>query len=335
MSIKNEEDFVMRINTEDLTLKRNYLQKYRFLIKEYELVKAGKHPMYRYVKDFCSAHHTDRRSFLKYYNRYKQSGREEDLLPQKRGPKWHTRRTLPHIEQKVVELRLKGNGRYEIHRILKPTLKHCTPSPSTIYNILRRKRLNRLRAPERAERRRIISKKAGELGHIDVHHLSLDLIPGQHKKLYLVCVLDGYSRLAWAEVVEDIKSLTVMFSVLRCFNMIMDEYGIQFERVLTDNGPEFGPKGSTKKKEHPFERMLMELGVKHSYTRPYRPQTNGKVERFWRTLNYDLIEETTFESEKEFRNLLLEYLVYYNHERPHQSLGGVPPAEFLKISSPN
>ena len=320
----------MRINTQDLTLKRNYLQKYRFLIKEYELIKAREHPEYRYVQDFYRAHHTDRRSFLKYYNRYKQSGCEEDLLPKKRGPKFKTRRTLPFIEQKVVELRLKGNGRYEIHRILKPTLKHCTPSPSTIYNILRRKRLNRLRPQEKLERRRIISKKAGELGHIDVHHLSRDLILGQHRKLYLVCVLDGCSRVAWADVVEDIKSLTVMFSVLRCFNMLTDEYGIQFERVLTDNGPEFGTRELKKKEEHPFERMLMELGVKHSHTRPYRPQTNGKVERFWRSLNYDLIEETTFESEEEFRNLLLEYLVYYNHERPHQSLGGTPPAEFLK-----
>ena len=325
----------MRINTRDLTLKRNYLQKYRFLIKEYEAVKAGKHPSFRYVKDFYAAHHTDRRSFLKYYNRYKQSGSEEDLLPRKRGPKWRSRRTLPFIEQKVVELRLRGNGRYEIHRILKPELKHATPCASTIYNILKRKRLNRLRAPERAERRRIISNKAGELGHIDVHHLSKDLILGQHKKLYLVCVLDSCSRVAWAEVVEDIKSLTVMFSVLRCFNMIMDEYGIQFERVLTDNGPEFGTRESTKKKHHPFERMLMELGIKHSYTRPYRPQTNGKVERFWRSLNYDLIEESVFESEEEFKKLLLEYLVYYNHERPHQSLGGMPPAQFLKNPAPN
>ncbi len=261
----------MRINTQDLTLKRNYLQKHRFLIKEYELIKAMEHSEYRYVQDFYRAHHTDRRSFLKYYNRYKQSGCEEYLLPKKRGPKFKTRRTLPHIEQKVVELRLKGNGRYEIHRILKPTLKHCTPSPSTIYNILRRKRLNRLRPQEKLERRRIISKKAGELGHIDVHHLSRDLILGQHRKLYLVCVLDG----------------------------------IQFERVLTDNWPEFGTRESKKKTEHPFERMLMEIGVKHNCTRPYRPQTNGKVERFWRPLNYDLIEETTFESEEEFGNLLL------------------------------
>ena len=66
-------------------------------------------------------------------------------------------------------------------------------------------------------------------------------------------------------------------------NLLNAEYGLQFEAILTDNGPEVASR--TKPEQHPFERMLRELGIKHRYTRPYRPQTNGKVERFWRTLN--------------------------------------------------
>ena len=97
----------MRINTTDLTLARNYLEKYRFLIKDYELVKSGKHPEFRFAKDFYATHDTDRRSFLKYYNRYKQSGNDLDLLPQKRGPKYKTRRPIRFIEEKVIELRKK------------------------------------------------------------------------------------------------------------------------------------------------------------------------------------------------------------------------------------
>ncbi|RCH53572.1 hypothetical protein DJ568_17080, partial [Mucilaginibacter hurinus] len=61
---------VMRNNNNDLTLKRNYLSKYRFLISEYEQVKRGEHPTFRFAKDFYSAHDTDPRSFLKYYNRF-------------------------------------------------------------------------------------------------------------------------------------------------------------------------------------------------------------------------------------------------------------------------
>jgi transposase InsO family protein len=320
----------MRINTQDLTLARNYIQKYRFLIKEYELVKHKRHPRFRFANDFYSFHNTDRRSFLKYYNRYKQSGREQDLLPRKRGPRYKTRRVAGFIENKIIELRERGNSRYEIHYILKPKLKLYTPSPSGIYNILKRNGLNRLKPRQKEARRKIISKKAGELGHIDVHYLSKDLIFKDSRRLYLVCVVDGCSRVAWADMVEDIQSLTVMFSVLRCLNILAEEYKIKFAEVLTDNGPEFGRRNSTKKSEHPFERMLMELGIKHRYTRPYRPQTNGKVERFWKTLKEDLIEETTFDSVEEFKQELLEYLVYYNHQRPHQALGGIPPAEFLK-----
>lgn len=75
----------MRINTNDLTLKRNYLNKYRFLIREYEQLKKGLHPKFRLAKDFYAAHDTDARSFLKYYNRFRQSGDELDLLPSKRA----------------------------------------------------------------------------------------------------------------------------------------------------------------------------------------------------------------------------------------------------------
>lgn len=320
----------MRINSKDETLKKNYIQKYRFLIKEYEQVKEKRHPRFRFVKEFYEAYDTDRRSFLKYYNRYKQSGKEEDLLPRKRGPKWKTRRPIPFIEEKVKELRLRGLNRYEIVSLLKPKLKKFTPSPSGVYNILRREGLNRLKPKMKENKRKIIKEKAGELGHIDSHYLSKAIIQGESKTRYLVCIIDSATRIAWAELVEDIKSLTVMFAVLKSLNILADHYQIKFKEVLTDNGPEFGTKESKKKKEHPFERMLMELEIKHRYTRPYRPQTNGKAERFWRTIEEDLLEETTFESEEELKEELLQYLYYYNHERPHQGLGGLSPVKFAE-----
>lgn len=320
----------MRINTQDLTLARNYIQKYQFLIKEYELVKAKKHPEYKFVKDFCKAHDTDRRSFLKYYNRYKQSGNKIDLLPRKRGPKWKTRRFLPYIENKVTALREKGNNRYEIVSILKPELKQFTPSPSGVYNILRRYGMNRLKPKMKEEKRRIIKEKAGELGHIDTHYLNKGIVHNDNKRYYLVCVIDSCTRVAWAEVVEDLKSLTVMFSVLKCLNIIADHYQIKFKEVLTDNGPEFGKMESQNKREHPFERMLMEIGIKHRYIKPYRPQTNGKVERFWRTIEEDLFEDTYFESLAQLKEELLQYLYYYNHERPHQGIDGKSPVEFAE-----
>ena len=320
----------MRINVSDLTLKRNYLQKYRFLIREYEQVKANKHPRFRFVKDFYEAHDTDRRSFLKYYNRYKQSGKPEDLLPRKRGPKWKTRRPIPFVENKVKELRLRGNNRYEIVSILKPSLQKYTPSPSGVYNILRRQGLNRLTPKMNTSKRQIIKEKAGELAHADTHYLNKGIVKDSNQRYFLVSVIDSCSRIAWAEVVTDIKSLTVMFAIMRCFNIIKTTFDFRFVEVLTDNGPEFGPKISTRKAEHPFERMLMELEIKHRYIRPYRPQTNGKIERFWRTLEDDLLRDTHFDNEDELKEELLQYLWYYNYERPHQSLKGISPSEHLK-----
>ena len=317
----------MRDNSNDKTLERNYIQKWQFLISEYELVKAKKHPQFRFVQDFYNFHDTSRQTFAKYYNRYLLSGDDEALLPQKRGPKWKSRWTLPFIENKVLEQRRKGINRYEIYAILKPTLKEHTPAPSTIYAISRRNGLNRVSKPMQQSKRKIIKSRAGELGHLDTHYLSRDLVVGSTERRYLVALVDACTRLAWAEVVTDIKSLSVMFATLKCINLLNAEYGVRFEAVLTDNGPEMASPKNTE--GHPMERMLMELGIKHRYTRPYRPQTNGKVERFWRTLNEDLLEETTFESVSELKDELEQYLLYYNTYRPHQALGGKTPLETL------
>lgn len=316
----------MRNNNSDKTLKNNYIQTYQFLINEYEEIKAKRHPSYTRVKDFYEAHGTCPQQFLKYYNRYKQSnGDLSTLLPGKRGPKYRTRRPGLEIEELVLFEREKGCNKFEIHSILSPILKEKTPSPSGIYNLLKRFGKNKLSRPMQEEKRRIIKERAGELGHIDCHHLSKDMIAGDKNRYYLVCVIDSCTRVAWAEVVEDIKSISVMFATLRCFNHLNEKFSIKFEEVLTDNGPEFGTKESSQKQYHPFERLLIELEVKHRHTRPYRPQTNGKVERFWRTLNEDLIEGTYFESIEHFKEELFQYMLYYNKLRPHQALGGNTP----------
>jgi transposase InsO family protein len=319
----------MKINTNDKTLKNNYIQTYQFLISEYELVKSKKHPTFKFVKDFYQAHKTCAQTFLKYYARFKQSKNPEDLLPGKRGPKYLTRRAPKEVEDLVLCERAKGCNKFEIASILRPTLKENTPSPSGVYQILKRHGKNKLVKPMKEEKRRIIKEKAGELAHIDCYHLSKDMIANDKNRYYLVAVIDSSTRIAWAEVVEDIKSISVMFTTLRCFNHLTEKFKIQFAEALTDNGPEFGIKSSENKIHHPFERMLIELGVKHRYITPYRPQTNGKVERFWRTLNEDLIEGTYFESIEHFKDELFKYILYYNKLRPHQGLNGLTPEQAI------
>lgn len=318
----------MQINSKDETLKRNYIQKYQFLVSEYEQVKAGNHPLYSTVGAFYEAHGTCRQTFLKYYGRYVQTKDPQSFMPGKRGPKYKTRRTPEEIEQQVLQLREKGCNRFEISDILRPKLAACTPAPSTNYAICKRYGVNRRTPLMQEEKRRIMKEKIGELAHIDCYHLSKDTIAGDPNKYYLVCVIDACSRLAWVEVTSDIKALSVMFATLHCLNYLTLYYEVRFAEVLTDNGPEFGPATSRIKDQHPFERLLSEMGIKHRYIRPYRPQTNGKVERFWRTLNEELIQGTFFESIQHFKKELLDYLVYYNQIRPHQALNGKNPKNF-------
>lgn len=319
----------MRNHSEDLTLQRNYIQKYRFLIDEYVQVKNKTHPVHKYVKDFHEANGTDRRSFLKYYNRFVLSGEEKDFLPRKRGPKWKSRRPYPYVENKVIALRELGNNKFDIHNMLKASLKKFNPSPSGVYNILKRHGMNKLTPEMQTEKRRIIKKKAGELAHIDTHYLAKGIVNSEpNKRYYLYGIIDSCTRVAWVELTEDITSLTTMFAGLKSFNILASHYNIKFKEALTDNGPEFGPRQSNSKDKHPFERMLSELGIKHRYIRPYRPQTNGKIERFWRTIEDDLLRETYFESKEHLQEEILQYINYYNEERAHQGLNGEAPNKF-------
>ena len=301
-------------------------------IEEYEAIKRKESKLFKTVKQFCEFNKFSHQNFMKIYHRYKQNPCEYNLLPQKRGPKYQIRRTDLCVEKLIVELRKQGNSRYEIKEILKQKDYLVAPSPTTIYNICRKHGLNRLRKSEKTERRKIIMSKIGELVHIDCHQLSKGItIAEPDKTYYLLGVLDDYSRACWVELMEDKKSLTVMFAALKAFNMLKHRYGIEIESVMTDNGAEFGSGKNTKnKEEHPFERLLMEMEMKHIYTKSYRPQTNGKIERFWKTLKEDFTEDSLFNDKEDLKNELLGFIAYYNEHRPHSSLNGKTPKEICK-----
>jgi len=323
----------MRDNSFDRTIERNYLQKWRFLIKEYEEVKAGRSAQFARVGEFYRHHGTCSQTFRKYYNRYLRSGSEADLLPQRRGPKWKTRRMPAAIEAEVIAQRRLGLNRYEIYAVMRES-RQPAPSPSAIYRAFVRHGVNRRTRPMLEEKRRIIKDKLGELGHVDLHQLARDcFLQPPPAPAYVISLVDSCSRLAWAEVVTSKKALPVMFKALKLINTLNVRYALAFTEILTDNGAEFAARKHPA--GHPFEAMLAELGITHRYTRPYRPQTNGKVERFWRTLEDDLVDGTTFDNLDHFANELLEYLIYYNEFRPHQAINHLTPKAFAQTKSEN
>lgn len=300
-------------------------------VEEYEAIKRKESKQFKTVMEFCKFHKFSHQNFMKIYHRYKSNPCPESLLPQKRGPKYQKRRTDLEIEKMIIELRKQGNNRYSIKAMLKKQFFELAPSETTIYNICRRNNLNRLTKLEKKEKRKIIMAHVGELVHIDLHQVSKGItIAEPDQTYYLLGVIDDYTRLCWLEVLDNKKALTVMFATLKAFNMLKHRYNIEIDAVMSDNGAEFGSGRFAKNKdEHPFERLLSEMEMKHLYTKPYKPQTNGKIERFWKTLKEEFLEDSLFNDIDDLKNEILGFIVYYNEHRPHSAINGLTPLEFL------
>lgn len=313
-------------DTDNNTVIREQLKRMRGLIQEYHLVKHKKHPHFKFASDFFKSRGIKKQNFFKYYHRFIASKEDNSLLASKRGPK-HPHKMLPALANKIISLRCQGLSRFEINSALMPILKHTCPSPSSIYNVLRDNGLNRLRPKQKRCKRMIIREKAGELGHFDCYHLPKGMIDNAPAKLYLIGAIDDATRLAWVEVMPDISALSAMFGSMQIMRLLQDRYDIKFTKVMTDNGSEFKGVNNIK---HPFERLLFMMDIKHCYTPPYKPQQNGKIERFWRTLYEDLLEEAEFSSIDELKDELQQYMLYYNELRPHQALDNITPQECNK-----
>lgn len=308
----------------DSTLTRNYVKQMREVIQVYEQVKRKEHGGFRFVNEVFKFYHIPRQNFFKLYHRYRKNGNDNSLLPQKRGRKFGTIQTIPMIQQKILELRRKGFGRYEIYGLMLPQYGKFTPSPSTIYRILKLYGINNATQEMMRHKRKIIKEKAGELGHMDCHQIKRGTIEGINTQMYLVGLIDDFSRLCAVEVVSDVKSLTVGLSTIKLLSLISQNYGIKFDEMLTDNGSEF-------KKD--YQTILSTLNIKHRHTRPYRPQTNGKIERFWKTLESELLSEQVYETVDELKEQIFNYMIYYNHLRYHQGIQRKPIQSLLVLST--
>ena len=134
---------------------------------------------------------------------------------------------------------------------------------------------------------------------------------------YVHIAVDDYSRLAYAEVLPDEKATTAARFLVRAVRFFR-RYGITVEQVLTDNGAAYIAIVHAV--------ACRRLKIKHLRTRPYRPQTNGKAERFIRTLLAGWAYGAIYRSSRERTAALDGWLDYYNHHRRHSALGHRPPA---------
>jgi transposase InsO family protein len=224
---------------------------------------------------------------------------------------------------------------------------------STVHAVLVRCRLNRLSHIDRVTgepARRYERSRPGELLHVDVTKFGnvpdgggwrfVGKTQGNtnrqatrdrtgikarkyHPKIgtcFVHTVIDDYSRVAYAECHDD-ETATTAVGVLHRAVAWFAERGVTVQRVLSDNGSAY--------RSFLWRDTCAELNITAKKTRPYRPQTNGKIERLHRTLADGWAYKKLYNSEATRRAALAGWLHHYNHHRPHSALGGHPPTSRL------
>lgn len=317
-----------RSKGQDTVMERRHIEAMLRHVDEYEAVKRKKHKHYKTAVSFYEDKGLCKQNFLKFYNRYLLSNRSvEALIPRKVGRRYSDSiNYAPEVVEKVREVRNKGYNRFDISMILK--LKESIEiSPSSVYRLTKKLGINRLDTRIKEEKRKIIKMACGELGHVDVHYITKATVKEVgNKKLYVVGIIDDYSRVCWIEIIDSIKAIDVMFASLEILLRLKERYNISFMEMLSDNGSEFASRNNSS---HPFEKMLQFYGIKHRYTKPCRPQTNGKIERFWKTLEDELLSGETFETLDELKEHIVGYAIYYNEHRMHQGINNQIPVKMI------
>ena len=268
----------------------------------------------------------------KWVCRYRLEG-ERGLRDRSSAPKRVANRTASERVDAIAKLRRLRFTAAEIAETLGMAL-------STVSGILTRSGMGRLGRLGLAPVLRYERSRPGELLHIDVKKLGriqggagwrvrggrqhfnptfTDAAGNIRRTVgwkYVHIAIDDYSRLAYAEVLGDEKGATVA-GFLRRAVAFYQRHGIRIDALLTDNG------GGYRSTVHAL--ACRRLGIKHLRTRPYRPQTNGKAERFIRTLLAGWAYGAIYRSSHERTRALDGWLWHYNHQRKHSALGHQPP----------
>ena len=273
----------------------------------------------------------DRKTVCKWLRRYRTEGRQ-GLLDRSSRPHRSPTAIARGTAQRVISLRRRRRTMSSIARTLSISL-------STVSRVLARSGLSRLRdlepppPPNRYER-----ATPGELLHIDIkrlgairgigHRITGDRRQRQRGVGYDVTyvAVDDHSRVAFAEVwpAERADCATGFLHHALAYYRAL---GLRIERVLTDNGKVFDSRL--------FIDLCDQQGIKRLHTRYYRPQTNGKAERFIQTALREWAYGRTYRHSRQRTARLPHWLHHYNWHRPHSSLGALPPISRLHLTGDN
>lgn len=262
------------------------------------------------------------RTGYKWLRRFREEA-EVGLEDRRSGPRRVRNRTPRRLVEKILRHRRKRRTSWEIaQRLSMPW--------STVSGILKREGLGKLKLLEPKEPPRRYERTVdGELVHFDVKTLGRwRRVPG-HRVTgnratrnrgagweYAHVAVDDASRLAYVEVLPDQKGTTAVAFLARALRFFK-RHRLQVREVLTDNGSCYVARK--------FRQACKRHGLRHIRTKPYRPQTNGKAERFIQTMLSGWAYKRAYRTSNQRRKALPAWLRYYNHERPHRALGMISP----------
>ncbi|WP_167980662.1 IS481 family transposase [Lentzea indica] len=280
------------------------------------------------------------RTARKWAERYRLEG-DAGMADRSSRPHHSPARTPEPVVREIVVLRWR-------HRLGPVQISGRLGVPaSTVHAVLVRCRINRLSRIDRVTGeplRRYEHPHPGSLIHVDVTKFGNIPDGGGHRfvgrqqgernkrataglprgqdykprtgKAFLHTVIDDHSRVAYVEIHADERGTTAV-AVLRRAVAWLRERGVVVERVLSDNGAAY--------RSFAWRDTCSELGITPKRTRPYRPQTNGKIERFHRTLADGWAYARHYNTEQDRRAALPGWIHFYNHHRAHSAIGGKPP----------
>jgi transposase InsO family protein len=275
----------------------------------------------------------------KWWQRFQLEG-TDGLRDRSSRPHRSPNQTPARVERRIVALR-------QSRKLGPARLAGIVDVPaSTVHRVLVRHGCNRLRWMDRTTGRvirRIETSRTGELVHIDVKKLARIPKGGGHKKLgreartgsivkrglgytHIHTAIDAYSRLAYSEFAGTENKANCL-AFLRRAVIWFNARGITIERILTDNGNGYRTRD--------WATACAELGIQHTRTRPYHPATNGKVERFNRTLLDEWAYARTWRSDAQRARTLDRWLHRYNHHRHHTAIGGPPISRVTNLAGQN
>ena len=277
-----------------------------------------------------------RQTAHKWWRRY----REEGLagLEDRSSRPWSCPHQTPaRVERRIVALR-------QSRKLGPARLGGIVDVPaSTVHRVLVRHGVNRLAWMDRPTGRvirRIETHRPGELVHIDVKKLARVPDGGGHKKLgrtvtknrpgrgysHVHTAIDAYSRLAYSEFAGPENTINCVAFLNRAVDWFAAQ-GVAIERIMTDNGVGY--------RSFAWRDRCAELDIRHTRTRAYSPATNGKVERFIRTLLDEWAYARLWRSDAARARALDPWLHRYNHHRHHTAISGPPASRINNLAGQN